>query len=192
MCYQAKGLNAQPKQADPFVFASSFLQAVEMVDTSITGVNVDTLPSKRNRVQLLEGRTKQKVNYRWESSEATVDLLGHKKGEATCPFSKKVELKTYLLSPQCLTLNVCHYLDDDDNRGMQGGYQLRIYLFFCSLNLMSCCWWWGLGHLCENLCLHQSHGSPWSSGALASRTVCSSAAPSSGNSLWDQPPPPGG
>lgn len=47
MCYQAKGLNAQPKQADPFVFASSFLQAVEMVDTSITGVNVDTLPSKR-------------------------------------------------------------------------------------------------------------------------------------------------
>lgn len=64
MCYQAKGLNAQPKQADPFAFASSFLQAVEMVDTSITGVNVDTLPSKRNRVQLLEGRTKQKVNYR--------------------------------------------------------------------------------------------------------------------------------
>lgn len=46
MCYQAKGLNAQPKQAGPFVFASSFPQAVEMVDTSITGVNLDTLPRK--------------------------------------------------------------------------------------------------------------------------------------------------
>lgn len=63
MCYQAKGLNTQPKQAGPFVFASSFPQAVEMVYTSITGVNVDTLPSKRNRVQLLE------QNKKWTTGE---------------------------------------------------------------------------------------------------------------------------
>lgn len=82
------------------------------------------------------------------------------------------------------------------NRDKDITYNVFCYFhYFFYSNTYLCilsCWCSGLGHLCPHLCLHQSHSPSWGLGALASWPVCSSAAPSPGNCLWDQPPPPGG